>query len=81
MHTWIAAAVMIVTTLLMFQILTGKAVTSGLSLVVRHFDPVSFWGSLLQQCVAISLTAVITAAAWQIDWKKVHEATRPRRRG
>ncbi len=81
MQTCIAAAVMVVTTLLMFQILTGKAVTAGLSLVPRNFDPVSFWGSLLQQCVAISLTAVVAAGICQIDWKKVHEATKPRRRG
>ena len=81
MQDYMAAAVLIVTTLLMYQILVGKTLATDFSVVSRNFDPVGFWSSLLQQCVAIAVTAVVTMAICKTDWKKVYEATRPRRRG
>lgn len=81
MQNAVAASTLVVTALLMWQVLAGYAFTTELSLVMRRVDPVGFWSSLLQQCVAISLTAVFAIMICKTDWKKVYESTTPRRRG
>ena len=70
-----------VITLVICQILLGKAVTSEFASVSRRMDPASFWGSILNQCVAVAVTAVVTAGLSACDWAKLSKSLAPRRGG
>ena len=81
MPTSIAAVSLIVATLMTCQVLLGKAVTSEFASVSRRLDPASFWGSILNQCVAVAVTAVVTAGLSACDWAKISKSLAARRSG
>jgi hypothetical protein len=81
MPTSLATVSLIVVTLLACQVFLGRAVTSEFASVSRRLDPASFWGSILNQCVAIAITAVVSVGFSTCDWAKLSKSLAPRRGG
>jgi len=81
MPNWLPSVALIAGVLVTCQILLGAAMTGGLSVVSRKIDPTTFWGAILNQCVAMTITAVVTVGLSAVDWAKIAKAAGPRRGG
>ena len=75
MQNFFATIATVAVVLVTFQMLRGAAFTRGLSSVSRRTDSAAFWGSILNQCVAIALTAVVTAGLCSVDWAKIAKSS------
>lgn len=81
MPSWLPTVALIAGVLVTCQILFGTAFTAGLSAVSRRVDAATFWGSILNQCVALTVAAVLTAGLSTVDWARIAKAAGPRRSG
>ncbi|HEY2251209.1 MAG TPA: hypothetical protein VGH74_09120 [Planctomycetaceae bacterium] len=81
MPNWLPTVALIAGVLVTCQIFLGTALTAGLSAVSRRIDAAAFWGSILNQCVAMTVAAVLFAGLSTVDWAKLAKASGPRRGG
>jgi hypothetical protein len=81
MPHWLPSVALVAGVLVICQVLLGAAFTGGSSIISRKVDGAAFWGTILNQCVTLTVTIVAAVGLSTVDWAKIAKATGPRRGG